>query len=307
MEGTIKLAVNRYAYHWSFPEIVAEDLGLFEKNSIEIDWFDATPDNITNKGSMYKDLLAGGQTDLYHAGEWACIERVLSDASSVIVAKSSPLPGSLNSSFSLYVKRDSDVKRPSDLAGREVAIEPGTGSFYTALQDLERFIPRGDIKLVQGGEPHRRLELLDAGKVAAASLLGPWTDLADELGMRPIIKTERRNPTTSVVRKQQPLWLLKRFFKSVNNAIEVINRRPEGVRPLYFDWFAKVLPQLPQELRRTGMTLSEVIAVPKWGKWEPYTIFDFVPTYRWMTGRGLARPGASFKDVYSGGVTQVFS
>ena len=160
----LKLALSAYAFHWSFPEIVAYESGLFRESGIEVDWRNATPPAVTNKTAMYTDLLREGRTDVYHAGEWACINRVAKSDDAWIVAKSDPGKGTLNSTFSIYVRRDSGVAGPADLARETVAIEAGTGSYFIAVQDLERFMPKASVNLVQLGEPHKRLLALMKGK-----------------------------------------------------------------------------------------------------------------------------------------------
>jgi len=246
---------------------------------------------------MYSELLERGKTDLYHAGEWACIDRVLSHSGTGIVAKSSPSKGTLNSTFSLYVRPDSGVDSPKGLANKPVAVEPGTGSYYTALQDLEEHLPRGEINLVQGGEPHSRLLMLVRREAAAASLVGPWVDLAEALGMKVVLKTKRTNPTTAVMRRHQSPELAKKFFEAVNSGIRKINDEPEEVRDIYFRRFSRVLARMPREFREAGAKLRGEIRIPRWEKWRSYTKKDFERAYAWMVERGLARVGAEFADV----------
>ncbi len=255
---------------------------------------------------MYSDLLDRGLTDIYHAGEWACIERVLSHPDARILAKSSPSKGTLNSAFTLYVGPGSRVAAPEQLANRPVAVEPGTGSFYTALQDLERYLPREKINLVQGGEPHRRLLMLARNQVTAASLLGPWSDLAEALGMRALLRTRRTNPTVAVVRRDQSSESSKRFFEATNEAIEMINTDPGSVREIYFEWFSRVLAKLPPRIRAEGFRMRRKINVSRWNRWQPYTSLDFGKAYAWMLERELVRPGFRYADVVLPKLDRVF-
>lgn len=296
-EVPFKLALNSYAYHWSFPEIVADQMGFFGDAGVRIEWSDATPRATTDKHTLYSDLLESGLTDLYHAGEWACIERVLSHPDAGIVARSMPGARTLNSTFALFIRPDSSAKTPGDLSGKKIAIELGTGSYYTVLQDLQRYIPREKINLVQGGEPHKRLLMLYRGEVGAASLLGPWFDLGEALEMRPLLKTKRSAPTTAVVRRSKNRTDLKNFFKAVNRAITVINEGDNKVREIYFERFARVLKELPRELEEAGLSLKENLSVSKWRRWEPYPKEDFERAYRWMLGNKFATAGANYNDV----------
>lgn len=282
----LNLAVNKYAFHWSFPEILADSLGLFEKRGAKVRWSDVTPPGVVNKTSMYTDLLKSGATDVYHAAEWACINRVLKSDYAWIAATSPPGEGTLNSSFTLYSRRDSDVTGPSALVGGRVAIEEGTGAQYTTVLDLENFVDVADVTLVQVGEPHRRLKALLEGEVDAASLVGPWSDVGDVIGLRPILRTKRTNPTTIVVRKEMDLGALKAFFGGTNEAIALIDRDPARYASAYFERVKVMLDQLDLEV--SADRLRDGVRVPRWEKWAPYTTREFEAAYAWMVERGLA-------------------
>ncbi len=293
----LKLAVNRYAFHWAFPEMLADELGLFEREWIQVEWFDATPSAVVNKGSMYTDLLEGGTADLYHAGEWACINRVLDSPESCIVAKSPPGRGTLNSTFSLYVAKDSRIRRGADLAGKPIAIEEGTGSYYTTLLDLEKYVKREEIELTQIGEPHRRLLSLLHGEVVAASLLGPWAEIGETLGLREVLRTTRSNPTTTVARRDKDPLLLRAFFRVVNKAIGKINSNPGRYRKSYFNRVKSVLVEMPEEIARLAPRLEQKITVPRWKPWVKYTGADFNKTYRWLVAHGPSPDGHGSAEV----------
>ncbi|HEV2139368.1 MAG TPA: PhnD/SsuA/transferrin family substrate-binding protein [Nitrososphaerales archaeon] len=283
----VNLALNAYAFHWSFPEIVADEVGLFKEKGIEVEWHDVTPPRVTNKTQLYTDLLRKGKTDVYHAGEWACINRVSKGKDAWIVAKSPPGSGTLNSTFSIFVRRDSDIEKPSHLAGRGVAIEDGTGSFYTAMDDLERFMPRTAIKLIQAGEPHRRLLALQRGEVAAASLVGPWPAIGEVVGLKLLLRTKRTNPTNMVTRTDLDRDLLRRFLMATNRAIEIINRSPEKYKDSYFRRVKMILEEMPAEFSLREREIRAVLKVPRWKPWRKYTKTEFLRTSEWMKERGI--------------------
>jgi NitT/TauT family transport system substrate-binding protein len=291
----LNLALSNYAFHWSFPEILADELGVFRKSGVEVYWKDVTPGRVVNKTAMYTDLLKEGTTDVYHAGEWACINRVLKSKGARIVAKSLPGEGTLNRTFALYVRGASKVSKPAELAGREVAIEEGTGAQYTAINDLEAYLPRDSIRLVQVGEPHRRLLALLRGEVESASLVGPWADIGEALGMRKVLQTHRSNPTTIVMREDASVDLLRGFFISVNEVIEMMRESPERFRDSYFRRIAKILDEMKLDIPRDR--LREAVVVSQWNRWEAYSEKDFAGTYAWMVERGLATRGHSPEEV----------
>lgn len=293
----LNLAISRYAFYWSFPEIVADYMSLFKESGLQIKWHDITPSSIVYKGDLYVDAMKNGLTDLYHAGEWACISRVINSGIGWVVAKSLPSEGTLNSTFSLFVRPDSDVKEPRMLAGRKIAIDLGTGSYYTALQDLESFVSKDKIKFVQIGDPHKRLIALVRGEVDCASLLGPWSELAKVMGMKCLLSTRRKNPTVIVVRRDLEPSTINAFFKAVNHAIELINNEPDRFKKIYFEKVRIILLEMPDEIRSYEDELLKVIKVPRWMKWEPYTKEDFDIAYRWMVERSLVDRGFTYIDV----------
>ncbi len=297
MSRSVSIAVNRYAFHWAYPEIAADELGLFRKQGIQILWHDATPPRVADKSALYRDLLTERKTDVYHAGEWACINRVLSSPDSWIVAKSIPGKGTLNSTFSLFVRPESKIRKPSDLANRAVGIESGTGSYYTALLDLERWLPRQRVKLVQFGEPHKRLLAVLAADVDCASLVGPWADIGEALGLRRILRTCRSNPTTIVVRRDMERGLLRDFFVAVNGAIGMINAHPERFRRSYYERVASILAEMPYGVWDFRHDLRRDVTVSKWKPWEAYAAADFRSAYRWLLVRGLVEPGHKSAEV----------
>ena len=286
---SVNIAVNKYAFHWAYPEILADELGLFEKEGVKVHWKDATPAKVVNKTKMYTDLLREGLTDFYHAGEWACINRVESSDDAWIVGGSPPGPRTLNSTFAIFVRRDSDLKKPGDLEGEKIAIESGTGSYYTALMDLEKFMPRASMNLVQVGEPHKRLMALLDGDVAAASLLGPWSPIGRTCGARLILKTSRTNPTTLVTRKDMEPDTLAGFLRATNEAIRRMNATPVRFRASYFKHVEVILDEMPPDLRGRARGVKGSLAVPRWRPWGRYTSSEFRRAASWMRGRGLLK------------------
>ncbi len=306
MAKKISIAVNMYNFQWTFPEMVAEELGLFEEQGLEAKWLDVTPAGNTDKAVLYTELMRSKKTDVYHAGEWVCILRVLGSKGAKILSKSMPSPGTLNATFSLWVRGGSGYSSAADLKGKPIAIEMGTGSYYTTLQDLERFMPKGSAKLVAVGEPHKRFLALLNGQVEAASLLSPWVDFAKAASFVEILKTKRSNPTTIVVREDDDPEKLRGFFAATNTAIDRINGKPDEFRELYFEKVERALGEMPARVRKLGQGVKKTLRVPKWNHWVAYEKRDFDKTYKWMVDGGLAPSGHDSKDVVAGNAREVF-
>jgi ABC-type nitrate/sulfonate/bicarbonate transport system substrate-binding protein len=306
MAKKINIAVNMYNFQWTFPEMIADELGLFAEQGLEVKWRDITPAGLTDKGVLYNELLESKKTDTYHAGEWVCILRALSSKKARIVSKSKPSPGTLNATFSLWVRGGSGYGSPAHLKNKPIAIEMGTGSYYTTLQDLERFMPRASAKLVAVGEPHKRFLALLNKEVEAASLLSPWVDFAKAASFEEILKTERSNPTTIVVREDDDADKLRRFFVATNAAIDRMNKKPDDFRELYFQKVERALGEMPAKVKKMCPGVKKTLRVPNWNHWVAYEKRDFEETYGWMVERRLAPSGHTSKEVVASNAKEVF-
>lgn len=307
MPKTVNIAVNMYNFQWTFPEMVADELGLFAEQDLEAKWLDITPSGLADKATLYTELMKERKTDVYHAGEWVCILRVLASPGSKIMSKSMPAPGTLNSTFSLWIRGDSGYASTADLKDKPVAIEMGTGSYYTTLEDMERFMPRASVKLVAVGEPHKRFLALLGKEVEAASLLSPWVDFAEAAGCKEILRTKRSSPTTIVMRQDDDPEKLRGFFVAVNKAIDRMNAKPEEFRALYFQKVERALREMPERIKALGKGgVENTLRVPKWNHWVAYEKKDFEETYRWMVERGLAPSGRDSSEVVAANSKQVF-
>lgn len=293
----IKLASNRYAFHWSFPEILADSRGFFARENLQIRWADVTPEANVNKSEMYIDILDRGVADLYHAADWVCIDRTAKSRKGWMIAKSPSRPGTLNSSFTLFSRPDSKINSPQDLAEEPVAVDLGTGSYFTAMQDLEHHIPKEKVRLVQMGEPSQRLIALSEGRVSGASLLSPWADIAKALGMKEVLKTTRTGSTVVVARRDFSPENLRKFFKAVNDTIRLIDMDPDSCRQEYFLKVREIAEKMPEAVKKAVEQLKDTIPIPRWEPWEAFTENDFHLAYDWMVEQGFAKPGLHYSDV----------
>jgi len=283
---TITMGFNKFAFHWFFPELVAINEGLFEENNIICRLVELDKEGWADKSDLYITAMQKGLTDLYHCGEWVGVVRVLRGTAGRIAAKSRPTSETLNSSFTIFVSEKSSITSPEDLAGKPVAVEAGTGSYYAARADLERYLTKEEIKLVSISEPHERFKALVRGDVVAASLLGPWAKIANKNGFRPILKTGRDNPTLLIIADRVSDEVASRVIKTLNEAIIRINRDPWRYNNLYFKYFrGAVIAGGVDEKWIEGME-SELL-VDRWSPWEPYLYNELVEVSRWLLERNL--------------------
>lgn len=92
--------------------------------------------------------------------------------------------------WGIFVRPDSDIKKPEDLKDVPVAVGLRAGSHFNVPYRLEKYLPLENIKAENVGGFSARLQALVDGEYQAASLLPPQIDMARQLGMRPIIEDE---------------------------------------------------------------------------------------------------------------------
>ena len=94
------------------------------------------------------------------------------------------------SPWAIFVRPDSAIRRPEELAGVPIAVGLRAGSHFNVPYRLERYLPLEQIKTVNTGGFGARLQALLNGEVEAASLLPPQIAMAEQLGLRKVIEDE---------------------------------------------------------------------------------------------------------------------
>ena len=94
------------------------------------------------------------------------------------------------SPWGIFVRPDSSIRAPQDLADVPIAVGMRAGSHFNVPYRLEEHLPLDRINTRNVGGFSARLEALLSGEVEAASLLPPQIDMARQLGMRAVIEDE---------------------------------------------------------------------------------------------------------------------
>jgi NitT/TauT family transport system substrate-binding protein len=92
-----------------------------------------------------------------------------------------------DSPWAIFVRPDSRIRKPEDLADVPVSVGLRAGSHFNVPYRLEKYLPLDRIKVVNTGGFGARLKALLDGEVEAASLLPPQIDMAEQLGLRKIV------------------------------------------------------------------------------------------------------------------------
>lgn len=92
------------------------------------------------------------------------------------------------SPWAIFVRPDSKIHKPEDLKDVAVSVGLRAGSHFNVPYRLEKYLPLEHIKVVNTGGFGARLKALLDGEVEAASLLPPQIAMAEQLGLRAIIR-----------------------------------------------------------------------------------------------------------------------
>lgn len=221
----------------------------------------------------------GGKSDISCACHWAVNQAAASDVGRQWGKAYVVTPGAI------MVAADSDVRRPEDLAGKEIAVGYHSGSHFTTIQALEPFLKPDDIKVKFVGMPWDRVDVGVNGQVAATSLWGLSMLVGEQLGLRKIADC------TFMITFMFPHHVdeadVEKYMNALKRAQMDIDLTPEKYKPLY-------VPMLPERYRdRVDVRLfspgERIVFLP-------YTKETFEKTQAWIHERQIfeTRPAADY-------------
>jgi hypothetical protein len=180
----------------------------------------------------------------------------------------------------IFVPPESPVHSPEELANVPVTVGYHSGSHFSTLQGLERFLKREEIKLHFGGLLLDRLASIVDRQVPAASLFGAPFYVAEQLGFKKIVDTTFM--IGHLVTEHADLQDVERYFKALRRAQHDIDMGPET----YKHYFLRELPARYHglvDIRRFGPGERIVF--------EPYPREAFERTRQWIQSWNLFPPG----------------
>ena len=191
----------------------------------------------------------------------------------------------------IFVAPESAVHQPAELANVPVTVGYHSGSHYSTLQGMEKFLGRAEIKLHFAGLLLDRLALLVDRQVAAASLFGAPFYVAEQLGFRKIIDTTFM--IGPLVTGDADLHDVESYFKALRRAQQDIDITPEPFKH-YF------LKELPERYHR-------LVDVRSFGPgerlvFEPYPREAFERTRLWIESWKLFPPEQTGNAGYQASV-----
>jgi hypothetical protein len=289
------MAKFRIQSHGRLQEWVAEERGYFKQESLDyeflvkpiitwaanVDTVESTPADIQR--GAFESIEDGRGCNLSSACHWT-----VNMAASAGHGKMWGHAYSVSPS-GIFVDPESPIQKPEELANVPVTVGYHSGSHFSTLQGLERFLKREEIKLNFGGLLLDRLALLVDRQVPAVSLFGAPFYVAEQLGFRKIVDTTFM--IGHLVTQQADLQDVEHYFNALRRAQHDIDFEPEA----YKHYFLRELPERYHsqvDVRRFGPGERIIF--------EPYPRAAFERTRRWVESWSLFPPeqkGSAGYDV----------
>jgi NitT/TauT family transport system substrate-binding protein len=217
------------------PFYVAEAQGYFKQQGLNVELVPASSAAERDQ-LMATQQTDGEMTDLFSAVTFNATKPTLKVVRIVRQARSdAPL-------FSILVLKDSPIKTPQDLKGKEIAISQNTVIEYLTQRMLEKEgLSAADIKTTNIPAIPTRLQVLQQGQVPAANLPEPFTSLAVLQGARVVIDDSKYPEysqsvlifRTDIVTNRADD--IKKFLVAYDKAIADIRATPDKFRNILID------------------------------------------------------------------------
>jgi len=273
--------------HFRLQEWVAEEKGYFRDEGLDYEFrelirsTEGQHHNKVNEGA-FQSIEKGRKADVSCACHWTVNVAASKGHAKLYADVYSIAPSGI------FVRADSKIRTPADLAGVPISVGFQSGSHYSTIQALEQYMPADKINLTfEDGMLFRRMELLFDGKSEAAALFnGPYY-LAEQLGYRKIIDTTFM--IASMINGEPDPEDIKRYFRALKKAQRDIDLRPE----LYTHYYKNEFPDrfhAAMDTRRWGPGERIVF--------EPYSREIYEQSFEWIEKHGIFEPGMMGDGIY---------
>jgi len=263
----------------SLPFLIAQENGYFKEEGVEVELQQF-------KSAMDRDAALQSGT----------LDGDVSDMLAVAFAKDGGFDVNVTSftdgSYKLIAGAAEPAKTAKELAGKDVAVSRNTIIEYVTDQILAKDMMTGDdINKVIIPQIPTRLEMLQNGKLAAATLPEPMASIAvhngchfvtgsDELGINPgvIMFT-----ATSVKDKKASIQAM---YRAYNKAVKYLNETPQD------EYMALVIEKggFPQASK-------EALKLPKYHEATLPKESDVTDCIAWLTGKSLISSSFGYDDI----------
>ena len=180
----------------------------------------------------------------------------------------------------IYVPPESSIRSAPELANVEVAVGYHSGSHFSGLQALEKFLKPEEINLRFVGGPNDRLSLLLDRKVAAGNVFATQAYILEQQSFRKVVDTTFM--IGFLFSANADIKDVEAYFRALRHAQQDIDRDPGQYKHYY-------LRELPQQYH--GTVDIQAFGPGERLVFEPYTKEMYEDTHRWMASWKLFPAG----------------
>jgi len=273
--------------HFRLQEWVAEEKGYFRAESLDYEFkeFIRSTDgahHVTGNSGAFQSIEKGRESNVTCACHWTVNVAASRGHTKLFADAYSVAPSGI------FVRADSSIKSPPDLANVPISVGFQSGSHYATIQALEPYMTSEQIKLSFGeGMLFSRMEAFFEGKAHAATLFGGPYYFAEQLGYRKIIDTTFM--IGAMINGDPDMQDVRKFFQALRRAQRDIDLRPE----LYTHYYKMEFPQRFHAAMDTRC----------WGPgerivFEPYSREVFEQSFDWIAKHDIFESGSMGSGSY---------
>jgi NitT/TauT family transport system substrate-binding protein len=233
------------------------------------------------KTGAFEDMQKGRSCDVSSACHWAVNAAASSHHGRMYGHAYSICPSGI------FVAPESPIQSPDDLANTDVGVGYHSGSHYSAIQGLEPFLSRDQIRLSFIGRPTDRVRLALTRKIPAVNVFGPQYYLLEQHGFRKVLDTTFM--MGFLLSADAQMDDVAKYFAALRLAQLDIDLEPEQYKHYW-------LREMPDDLK--GIADVRRFGPGERVVFEPYTREMFEKTHRWMQGWELFSPDLADQARY---------
>lgn len=163
--------------------------------------------------------------------------------------------------YAIYVRPSSGIRRLTDLRDKPVGVMLRAGSHFTSLKTLELCMGDEHINIKGAGGPSSRLDMLLRGEVAAATLLDPEIQVAEEMGLKRLAMGEFR--TLFYITEGMDSGLIEKYLAALKRADIALRESPEDHMHL---WEKNMRPEIRGKYDTSKFGLGELLFFEEYPK-----------------------------------------
>jgi ABC-type nitrate/sulfonate/bicarbonate transport system substrate-binding protein len=268
--------------HFRLQEWVAEEKGYFRAEGLDYEFkefirsTDGAHHATTGHNGAFQSIEKGRESNITCACHWTVNVAASRGHTKLFADAYSVAPSGI------FVRADSSIRSPADLANVPVSVGFQSGSHYATIQALESYLAPDQIKLsFDEGMLFHRMEAFFDGKSQAATLFGGPYYFAEQLGYRKVIDTTFM--IGAMVNGDPDMEEVRKYFQALRRAQRDIDLRPEQ-----FTHYYKM--EFPERFHATMDTR-------RWGPgerivFEPYSKEVFEQSFEWIARHEVFEAGS---------------